>query len=120
MPKQAKRSNKVKLRRAKRVRAHLKTGDQKPRLSVFRSGRHIYAQIIDDASGKTLVSVSSLAMKPKAKSKKTDIAALVGAALAEKAKQASVVSVVFDRGRYAYHGRVKALAEAARAGGLKF
>ncbi len=120
MPKQAKANKKVKSRRAKRVRAHLKTGEIKPRLSVFRSGRHIYAQVIDDASGKTLVSVSSLSVKPKAKGKKTDIAILVGTELAAKAKQAGIAGVVFDRGEYAYHGRVKALAEAARAGGMKF
>ncbi len=118
--KPAKKRNKIKVRRAIRVRAGLKTGSQKPRLSVFRSGHHIYAQVIDDATGKTLVAVSSLALKPKAKSKKTDIATLVGAELAVKAKKAGIESVVFDRGRYAYHGRVKALAEAARSGGMKF
>lgn len=116
--KKAKKHNIVKTRRSYRVRAHLKTGEIKPRLSVFRSGRHIYAQIIDDAAQKTLVSVSSLTLK--GKTKKTDIATQVGTALAEKAKKAGIGTVVFDRGAYAYHGRVKALAEAARAGGLKF
>ncbi|MCL4403964.1 50S ribosomal protein L18 [Patescibacteria group bacterium] len=118
--KPAKKHNIVKARRAKRVRANLKTGEIKPRLSIFRSGHHIYAQIIDDTTQKTVVSVSSLSLKSKAKAKKTDIAAVVGAELAEKAKKAGVATVVFDRGAYAYHGRVKALAEAARTGGLKF
>ncbi len=118
--KPAKKHNVIKARRANRVRAHLKTGEVKPRLSIFRSGHHIYAQIIDDAVQKTIVSVSSLSLKSKAKTKKTDIATAVGAELAEKAKKAGVTAVVFDRGAYAYHGRVKALAEAARAGGLKF
>lgn len=118
--KSRKKHNIVKTRRAGRVRAHLKTGEVKPRLSIFRSGQHIYAQIIDDATQKTLVSASSLALKSKTKEKKTDVATQVGAALAEKAKQAKIETVVFDRGAYAYHGRVKALAEAARAGGLKF
>lgn len=118
--KPAKKHNIVRSRRAKRVRAHLKTGTVKPRLSIFRSGRHIYAQIIDDAAGKTLASASSLSLKASAKSKKTDIATTVGAALVEKAKKAGITAVVFDRGAYAYHGRVKALAEAVRAGGIKF
>ncbi len=120
MPKQAKENKKVKLRRAQRVRAHLKTGEAKLRLSVFRSGRHIYAQIVDDAAQKTIVSVSSLSLPSQTKAKKTDTATAVGIALAEKAKKAGVGTVVFDRGAYAYHGRVKALAEAARQGGLKF
>jgi large subunit ribosomal protein L18 len=120
MSKEAKTKNKIKLRRARRVRAQLKTGQAKPRLSVFRSSRHIYAQIIDDVSGKTLVSVSSLSIKPKTKSQKTDVAILVGTELAERAKRAGIARVVFDRGKYAYHGRIKALAEAARAGGIKF
>jgi large subunit ribosomal protein L18 len=110
-----------------RVRAIVAGTAKRPRLSVFRSGSQIYAQLIDDDSGKTLVATSSLALAKGAKSSnnagksaKTDIAAQVGSALAEKAQAAKISAVVFDRGGYKYHGRVKALAEAARAGGLQF
>ena len=89
-----------------------------PRLSVFRSGSHIYAQIIDDTSGKTLVSASSV--KLKSKGKKSDISREVGKELAAKAMEKKIAQVVFDRGGYQYHGRVKALAEGARESGLKF
>ena len=109
-------------RRRRRVRTALKARSSgKPRLSVHRSGRHIYAQVIDDAAGKTLASASTLDKDIKAKSGATrDSAATVGKALAERAKKAGVSKVVFDRGGFLFHGRVKALADAARDGGLEF
>lgn len=90
----------------------------KPRLSVFRSLKHIYAQIIDDEKGVTLVASSSLQLK--LKGRKTDVAREVGKDLAKRALEKGITEVVFDRGPYKYHGRVKALAEGAREGGLKF
>src|SRR5690242_21868372 len=109
-------------RRRRRVRTTLRARSAgKPRLSVHRSGRHIYAQVIDDAAGKTLVAASSLDKDLKGKTGATrDGAAAVGKALAERAKKAGVSSVVFDRGGFLVHGRVKALADAAREGGLEF
>jgi large subunit ribosomal protein L18 len=104
--------------RHNRVRAKISGTDQKPRLSVFRANQHIYAQLIDDLSGKTLAAASSLEIKSKVK--KAEIATEVGKLLAGKAKEKSISAVVFDRGGFAYHGRVKALAEGAREGGLKF
>jgi large subunit ribosomal protein L18 len=104
-------------RRKFRVRNRVKrTG--RLRLSVFRSLRHIYAQIIDDEKGETLVAESSLALK--LKGNKTEVARKVGLALAEKAIAKGIKQVAFDRGPYKYHGRVKALAEGAREGGLEF
>lgn len=92
-----------------------------PRLSVHRTGRHIYAQIIDDAKGATVASASSLDKDSKLKTGATsDAAAAVGKIVAERAKKAGVSKVVFDRGGFLYHGRVKALADAAREGGLEF
>ena len=94
---------------------------ERPRLSVFRSNKEIYAQVIDDTSGKTLAAASSRDKTlSDAKGTKSDIAAAVGKALAEKAIKAGVDTVAFDRGGYLYHGRVKSLAEGAREGGLKF
>ena len=109
-------------RRRRRVRTALRArATGKPRLSVHRSGKHIYAQVIDDAAGKTLVSASTLDKDLKGKSAATrDGAAQVGKALAERAKKAGVSAVVFDRGGFLFHGRVKALADAAREGGLEF
>ena len=109
-------------RRRRRVRTALRSrAAGKPRLSVHRSGRHIYAQVIDDSAGKTLVAASSLDKDLKGKTGATrDGAAAVGKALAERAKKAGVSSVVFDRGGFLFHGRVKALADAAREGGLVF
>ena len=109
-------------RRRRRVRTALRArAAGKPRLSVHRSGRHIYAQVIDDAAGKTLVAASSLDKDLKGKTGATrDRAAAVGKALAERAKNAGVSTVVFDRGGFLFHGRVKALADAAREGGLEF
>ena len=109
-------------RRRQRVRTTLRSrGAGKPRLSVHRSGRHIYAQVIDDAAGKTLAYASTLDKDLKGKTGATrDGAAQVGKTLAERAKAAGVSSVVFDRGGFLFHGRVKALADAAREGGLEF
>jgi large subunit ribosomal protein L18 len=87
---------------------------------VHRTGRHIYAQIIDDAAGRTLAAASSLVKGEKSIGANIDAAALVGKQIAERAKEAGVTTVVFDRGGYLFHGRVKALADAAREGGLEF
>lgn len=97
--------------------------ETRPRLSVFRSGSHIYAQVIDDIKGITLAAASTVeeGLKDKLKSSaNADAASAVGKLVAERAKKAGVSKVVFDRGRYLYHGRVKALADGARAGGLEF
>lgn len=108
-----------------RVRAKIKGTATRPRLSVFRSNQSIYAQLIDDEKGRTLVSVNEkeVSLKPKQKTeKRTKIekAGLVGGILAKKAARKKIKKVVFDRGSYRYHGRVKALAEGARKGGLAF
>jgi large subunit ribosomal protein L18 len=105
--------------RHKRIRAKVSGTEKRPRLSVFRSEMHIYAQIIDDVSGKTLVASSDIKMK-KGKDKKLDIAKKVGLDIADKAKEKNIENVVFDRGGHMFHGRVKALADGAREGGLKF
>jgi large subunit ribosomal protein L18 len=111
-------------RRKERNRIQLrKKGGARPRLSVFRSSKHIYAQVIDDATGRTLAQASSIEKDLKGTLKTgADAAAAtaVGKLLAERAKAAGVSDVVFDRGGYIYHGRVKALADAAREGGLSF
>ncbi len=109
-------------RRTRRNRFNLKKrANGKPRLSVFRSAKHIYAQVIDDVTGNTLASASSLDKGFKGKaSGNADAAAEVGTLVAKSALKAKVEQVVFDRGAYLYHGRVKALAEAAREAGLKF
>ena len=106
-------------RRRRRVRTALRArSGGKPRLSVHRTGRHIYAQIIDDAAGKTVAAASTLGAKTSGAN--VDAAAQVGKAIAEAAKKAGVTTVVFDRGGFLFHGRVKALADAAREGGLEF
>ena len=109
-------------RRRRRVRTTLRShASGKPRLSVHRSGRHIYAQVIDDSAGKTVAAASTLDKDIRGKTGATkDGAAAVGKALAERAKKAGVSQVVFDRGGFLFHGRVKALADAAREGGLEF
>lgn len=111
-------------RRSRRVRYRLRqVGNGRPRLSVFRSGKHIYAQVIDDAEHRTVVAASSSeAAKTDAKAKTYNIAAAtqVGKLIAERAREKGVTKVVFDRSGYIYHGRVKALAEAAREAGLEF
>ena len=110
---------KARARRHRRVRSKVFGTAERPRLVVFRSNRGIEAQVVDDVEGKTLAAASWLQLKA-AKGSKTDQAAAVGKLLAENAKKADVETVVFDRGGYLYHGRVKALADAAREGGLKF
>jgi large subunit ribosomal protein L18 len=112
-------SRQLRARRHKRVRKHLVGTAERPRLVVFRSNRGIAAQLVDDGAGRTLAAASSLNVRD-AKGTKSDQAAAVGKLLAENAKNAGVKGVVFDRGGYLYHGRVKALAEAAREGGLEF
>jgi large subunit ribosomal protein L18 len=107
-------------RRHRRVRGKLFGTAERPRLVVFRSNRGIEAQLVDDLEGKTLAAASWLQLKKSFKGSKTEQAAEVGKLLAQHAKQANVETVVFDRGGYLYHGRVKALADAAREGGLKF
>ncbi len=114
-------------RRAKiklRIRKRISGTAEKPRLSVFRSNREIYAQLINDLTGTTIAAATSLGASPdkdaKTKATKTDAAREVGKKLAEKAREAGIENVVFDRNGYLYHGRVKSLAEGAREGGLKF
>ena len=100
------------------MRAKVLGSESKPRLCVFRSTSHIYAQLIDDVKGKTILAVNDVELK--GKDKKADSAKKIGKLIAEKAVEKKIVEVVFDRGGYKYHGRVKALAEGAREGGLKF
>ncbi len=110
-------------RRHRRVRAKVSGTAQRPRLNVFRSLENIYAQVIDDVAGKTLASASTIdkeIAKQVAGKNKVDAAKIVGKVLAERAKGAGINTVVFDRGGYRYHGRVAALAEGAREGGLEF
>ena len=110
-------------RRHARVRTKVHGTTDRPRLNVFRSLEHIYAQVIDDAQGVTLVSASSLDVELKAEmtgKKKSEKAKLVGIAVAKRALAAGIKAVIFDRGGYKYHGRVKAVADGAREGGLEF
>jgi len=106
------------LKRHKRVRVHVAGTAQRPRLAVFRSLNHLYAQLIDDAASRTLAAASTLEMKSKGNG--VAQAAEVGKSIAAKAKAAGVSAVVFDRGGFLYHGRIKALADAAREAGLEF
>lgn len=106
-----------------RVRRKIVGTSDRPRLSVYRSLNHVYAQVIDDSQGTTLASASSLESAVKSQQNgrsKVDVAVLVGGLISERAKEKGVGTVVFDRGGYKYHGRVKALADAARKGGLVF
>jgi large subunit ribosomal protein L18 len=115
-------------KRHRRLRARIAGTADRPRLAVYRSLTQIYAQVIDDRSGRTLAAASSLLEGSSAgagttgsgRTKRTDAAASVGAKIAEKAKAAGIEEVIFDRGGYRYHGRVKALADAARSNGLRF
>jgi large subunit ribosomal protein L18 len=111
--------NEIRQRIHKRIRENLAGTTERPRLNVFRSLNHIYAQVIDDQKGETLASASTLALKSKTGG---NIAAAkeIGKAIAETAKAKGVTKVVFDRGGFLYHGRIKALADAAREGGLEF
>ena len=116
-------SNEVRLRIHERIRKRLSGSTDRPRLAIFRSNKHIYAQIIDDSKGTTLIAASTLDADAKKDLKSGgNIAAAkaVGKLVAQRAKQKGIDAVLFDRGGYLYHGRVKALAEAAREAGLKF
>ena len=114
---------KVRQKKHRRLRNHIVGTAQKPRLAVFRSNKHMYAQIIDDTVGKTLVSASTLQKDVKAELEQTDTveaAAYLGTVIGKKAVEAGIKAVVFDRGGFVYHGKVKALADAAREAGLEF
>ncbi len=115
----AKLKQAAKQRRVRRVRSKIKGTADCPRLTVRRSLKHTYVQVIDDAAGKTLAAVSDSEMEAKGLSK-LEVAALIGKAVAEKVKTKGIASVVFDRRDKRYHGRIKAVAEGAREGGLKF
>ncbi|MBV8939199.1 MAG: 50S ribosomal protein L18 [Alphaproteobacteria bacterium] len=120
---QSNKSKALHARRQRRIRHHIREhGGARVRLSVFRSGRHIYAQLIDDAQGITLASASSLdpALKGKSSGPLTEAAKAVGVLIAQRAREAKVEKVVFDRSGYLFHGRIKALADAARETGLVF
>ncbi|MBB6371773.1 50S ribosomal protein L18 [Chryseobacterium shigense] len=108
------------IRIKRRVRGKISGSSELPRLSVYKSNKEIYAQLIDDKNGTTLVSASSREKGVDAKGTKTEISAAVGKAIAAKAVAAGIESIVFDRNGFVYHGRVKALADGAREGGLKF
>jgi large subunit ribosomal protein L18 len=111
----------ARLRRHQRVREKISGTKDKPRLCVYRSLNHIYAQIVDDSQGQTLAAASTLDAEIKeAKKKKTSQAEMVGTLLAKRAVEKKISQVAFDRGGFKYHGRIKTLAEAARKGGLKF
>lgn len=113
-------TNKQRLRRHKRIRAKISGTSARPRLAVFRSNTNIYAQIIDDENGVTLLSASTLEKEFEGYGGNIEAAKAVGTMIAKKALERGITDVVFDRGGYVYHGRVQALADAAREGGLKF
>jgi len=113
-------TNAQRKKRHKRVRGKITGTTERPRLNVFRSGKHIYAQIIDDSKGVTLCSASSVEKDFEGTGSNKEGAQKVGKLVAERATKSGIENVVFDRGGYIYHGRVKELAEAAREGGLKF
>lgn len=107
-------------KRHRRVRVRVAGTGQRPRLSVYRSLHHVYAQLIDDTTGRTLASASTLQLKSASTTHDAAAASAVGKAIADKATKAGIKSVVFDRGGFLYHGRIKALADAAREAGLEF
>lgn len=109
-----------KLRRKNRIRKKVRGTEERPRLSVFRSNRFIYAQLINDETGKTIIGVSEKHLSTKVRLKKKELAKLVGEMLAKKAQDKKIKKVVFDRGIYAYQGRVRGVADGAREGGLEF
>ncbi len=113
-------SNKARLKRHARVRAKISGTAERPRLNVFRSAKHIYAQLIDDVNGVTLAAASSMDKDFEGLGGNKEAARKVGAAIAQRATAKGIEEVVFDRSGYIYHGRVKELAEGAREGGLKF
>ena len=111
------------IRRKRSIRSKISGTPERPRLSVYRSNKHIYVQVIDDVNGKTLASISSESASVRdeiSDKKKTEAAQVVGQKIAEKCKSLSIETVIFDRNGFIYHGRVKAVAEGAREGGLKF
>lgn len=112
----------LRIRRHHRVRRRVAGSTERPRLAVFRSNEHIYAQVIDDVSGRTLAAASTVekSLAEQLGGTKVEQAKVIGTAVAERAKAAGVVNVVFDRGGFKYHGRIQALAEAAREAGLEF
>jgi large subunit ribosomal protein L18 len=113
-----KTSAELRARRHARVRRKVAGTTERPRLAVFRSSKHIYVQLVDDSTGRTLASASTIADKPGGA--KSEAARAVGRLIAERAKAAGIDNVVFDRGGFRYHGRIAAIAEAAREAGLKF
>jgi large subunit ribosomal protein L18 len=116
----AKQKREARIRRHRRVRKKVRGTAERPRLAVFRSNKHVSAQVIDDRTGHTLVAASTLEADLKALGGNVEGATKVGTLLAERAKAAGIDAVVFDRGGNRYHGRIKALADAAREGGLEF
>jgi large subunit ribosomal protein L18 len=112
--------NEHRVRIHKRIRQRIRGSAERPRLAVYRSLKHIYAQVIDDATGQTLLSASSKEKDAPVKGGNVAAAKAIGKLVAERAKEKGIKTIVFDRGGYLYHGRVKALAEAAREGGLEF
>jgi len=120
MSSSAKQKRDARIRRHSRVRKHVRGTAERPRLAVFRSNKHISAQVIDDHAGTTLASASTHEADLRSGSSTKDAAAKVGARVAERAKAAGIDQVVFDRGGYLYHGRVAAVADAARDAGLEF
>jgi large subunit ribosomal protein L18 len=112
--------NEIRQRIHKRIRSRVSGTGERPRLAVFRSINHIYAQVIDDQQGHTLVAAASTEKDLKGKGGNLDGAKLIGKTVAQRAKEKGITKVVFDRGGYLYHGRVKALADAAREAGLEF
>ncbi len=107
--------------RHKRVRAKVLGTSERPRVSVFKSNKHVFVQFIDDTAGKTIISSQVVSQsKSKIKGSKTEIASKIGEMLAEKAKEAGIKEVVFDRGGFKYHGRIKSIADGLRKGGIKF
>lgn len=112
--------NEIRLRIHKRIRRKLAGAADRPRLAVFRSLNHIYAQVIDDQQGRTLAAAATTEKDLRGKGGNVEGAKLIGKTVAERAKDKGITKVVFDRGGYLYHGRVKALAEAARQAGLEF
>ena len=116
----AKQKREARIRRHRRVRKKVRGTAERPRLAVFRSNKHITAQVIDDRAGRTLVAASTTEAAVTGSGGNVEAATKVGDLLAERAKAAGVTTVVFDRGGYLYHGRIAALADAARKGGLEF
>ena len=113
-------NNEIRSRIHKRIRRKVQGTSERPRLAVFRSVAHIYAQVIDDSKGQTIISASSVEKASKTNGGNVAAAKLIGKAIAQRAQEKGIKKVVFDRGGYQYHGRVKALADAAREAGLEF